>query len=315
MALTIRIAILNADTPVPSVLATRGTYGTIFHNLLLAAASRHHSLYPAINLEATEFDVVRGEYPSSPADLDALLITGSSSSSYADLPWIKRLDDYLLTVYRDHPHVRIFGSCFGHQIVCQSLLREHGVIVEKDPEGWEIGVHEVRLTDEFCEALGGPDSKAATPRPAVNRLPTPDAEDPPPAPLSTSSKQRQSLRLQFIHADHVRLPASGLPPSWIPLGSSRHCPVQGVYQTGRVLTYQGHFEFDRFVNAETLKVFGAKWAPAVLQAGLDQIEGEDDADVAADIVLRFFLEGRKFAKVREIGEQAQGGLVTPPLET
>jgi GMP synthase-like glutamine amidotransferase len=314
MALTIRIAILNADNPVPNVLATRGTYGTIFHDLLLAAASRHHS-HPVINLEATEFDVVRGEYPSSSADLDALLITGSSSSSYADLPWIKRLDDYLLTVYRDHPHVRIFGSCFGHQIVCQSLLREHGVVVEKDPKGWEIGVHEVRLKDEFCEALGGPNTKAMTPLPAVNRPPTPDTEDPRPAPLFTSPKHQHSLRLQFIHADHVKLPPSGLPPSWIPLGSSRHCPVQGVYQAGRVLTYQGHFEFDRFVNAETLKVFGAKWEPAVLQAGLDQIEGDDDAEIAADIVLRFFLEGRKLAEVEEMGEQAHGGLVTPPLET
>lgn len=294
MAPTIRIAMLNADTPVPNVLNTRGSYGAIFTNLLTAAARR---LSRHITVEAADFDVVRGEYPSSPAGFDALLVTGSSASSYDDVPWTHRLDRYLRDVYRDHPHVRIFGSCFGHQIVCQSLLRENGARVEKDPKGWELGVHEIQLTDTFSKALGG---KSKTEPISSDRLPTPDTEE--------DSTPKQTLRLQFIHADHVKLEAPALPPSWIPIGSSKHCTVQGVYQPGRVLTYQGHFEFDRFVNTETVKVFGAKWEPSALQAALDSMDKDDDSQAAADIVVRFLLEANGLA------EKGDGGLLTPPLK-
>lgn len=318
MALTIRVAMLNADIPVPNVLADRGSYGAIFHRLLIAAAHRVSSPATPVTIEAAEFDVVHGEYPSSLVDWDALVISGSISASYDDEPWIHSLDQYLRDVHREHTHVRIFGSCFGHQIICQSLLREHGVRVEKDPKGYELGVHEIQLIDAFARALGGKTVESAKASPiGPDRLPTPDldAEDTQLQPPGLSPEQ--TLRLQFIHADHVRLPspegegeeAGSLPPSWISMGRSRHCAVQGVYQPGRVLTYQGHFEFDRFVNSETMKVFFAKRDPAVLQDALVAIDKDDDSEAAADIVVRFLLEGRQLA------EQGDGGLLTPPLKT
>ncbi|ORY01818.1 class I glutamine amidotransferase-like protein [Clohesyomyces aquaticus] len=279
----IRIAMLNTDVPVPNVCSKLGSYGDIFHNLLSAAACR---ISAGVHIESTNFDVVAGEYPSI-QDHDVLLITGSASSAYDDIEWIRRLDDYILDVYTHNPRVRIFGSCFGHQLVCQSLLRTHCVRVEKDPNGWELGVQEIQLTENFWKRLGSP-------------------------PEGTTSPLDRKLRLQFVHADHVILPTPGLlPESWMTMGSTQHCAVQGVYQPGRVLTFQGHFEFDRFVNTETLRVFGAAWEPEKLKDALMAIDADDDSKLAAEIVVRFLTEK---GEGRGDVPRGAGGLLTPPLE-
>ncbi|KAK7431553.1 hypothetical protein QQZ08_001771 [Neonectria magnoliae] len=267
LSYTIRIAMLNADTPVPNVRAKSKTYGTIFHNLLSDAASR---ISPHVKIESADFDVVLGEYPESTADFDAMIVTGSASSAYDDQPWINKLDAYLATVYDTCPRLKIFGSCFGHQILCQGLLGAFGCKVEKDPKGWELGVHGIRLTDDFRKAF--PSAKKALTR-----------------STTVSHSHDDTVRLQFVHADHVKLPAEGLPKPWMLVGATEHCAVQGVYEPRRVLTFQGHFEFDRFVNSETIKVFGAKWEPKQYQRAMDLIDADDDAQAAAEIVLKFLL--------------------------
>jgi GMP synthase-like glutamine amidotransferase len=256
---------LNADVPVPNVVSCRdSTYGRIFHELLSAAATR---IAPNTTVESTNYDVRQGEYPTALSEVDVLLITGSASSAYDDFEWIRRLDAYVYDIYTNHPQIKLFGSCFGHQLICQSLLREFGVVVEKDPNGWELGVKEIRLTQDFRTTLENASKSAAC------------------APLKQLPNQ---LRLQMVHADHVQIPS--LPHSWLEMGSTEHCRVQGVYQPGRVLTFQGHFEFDRFINSETLKVFAAGWDTKVLEEALYAVDADDDSIVAAEMVLRFMME-------------------------
>ncbi|KAI0144515.1 class I glutamine amidotransferase-like protein [Xylariaceae sp. FL1272] len=279
---TSRIAMLNTDTPVPNVFAKMGSYGAIFHSLLAAAASR---VAPHLTIESEDFNVVLGEYPQDISQFDVILVTGSAASAYDDADWIHRLSTYLQNMYRQLPEIKMFGSCFGHQIICQALLEAQGVYVEKNPAGWEIGVQDMHLTHEFVEALGpGRD------RPRMSLPHSGGAVSPAVAP--------RIMRQQFVHADHVNIPPqSTIPEDWIIVGTTQKCAVQGMYQAGRVLTYQGHFEFDRFVNSETLKVFGAMWEPELLQAGLDQIDLDDDADWAAEVVVQFILE-RKISEDR-----------------
>lgn len=287
---TFRIANLNCDTPVPSVRATYETYGRMFHPLLAAAAER---TAPHITIKSTEFDVVMGQYPETLDDYDALLITGSAASSYDDAEWIRNLGQYIRTVYQSNPRIKLFGSCFGHQIISDYLLDGFGATCEKDPAGWEIGVHEVKLSEEFRRIF---DSRSLDAR-AIERPPTPD---------ETAGKNVPStLQLQFVHADHVRLDdIKKLPADWINVGSSKHCAVQGFCQPGRVLTLQGHFEFDRFVNSEVLKVFGASWDDEVREKSLRQIDADDDSAVAAELVLQFFVN-----QERGVGH----GTETPPV--
>jgi hypothetical protein len=83
-----------------------------------------------------------------------------------------------------------------------------------------------------------------------------------------------------------------------------------VYEPERVLTYQGHFEFDRFVNTETLKVFGASWQPEVLEQAMRSIDADDDSEMAADMVMRFLVR----AETMTGKLTGPGGLLTPPGE-
>jgi GMP synthase-like glutamine amidotransferase len=281
MTSNIRICMLNADIPVPNVFAQRApTYGRIFHQLLAPAS-------PKITIQSTDFDVIQDKYPGSLEDFDAIIVSGSANSAYDDLPWIHKLDAYVRDVYTHHPHIKIFGSCFGHQIICQSLLKEYGVKVVQDLNGWEIGVKNITLHSRFREVFGK---------------------------RTESANVAESMRLQFVHHDHVVIPSPELlPTSWMSVGNTQHCAVQGVYEPGRVLTLQGHFEFDRFVNSECIKhFFDPIWEVERLQEALAAIEADDDSKDAAQMIVGFFME----AEVAQdgAGHDVIGGLLTPPNE-
>jgi GMP synthase-like glutamine amidotransferase len=277
---------LNADIPVPNVFAHRApTYGRIFHQLLTQASP------PNVTITSTDFDVMKEQYPTSLAAFDAIIISGSANSSYDDLPWIRNLDAYIREVYEHHPRIKIFGSCFGHQLVCQSLLREYGVRVEKDPNGWEIGVKEVRLNRGFKEAIGE--------RAEASLL---------------HGRVNEGMRLQFVHHDHVVVPdIKGLPATWMAVGSTEHCAMQGIYEPGRVFTLQGHFEFDKFVNSECIKYFfSTSWTPECLREALENIDANDDSELATRMLLHFFLESN--VVMDNTTYAVVDGLLTPPDE-
>ncbi|PSR77923.1 class I glutamine amidotransferase-like protein [Coniella lustricola] len=275
----LRLAMLNADTSIPNTYATMGTFGDILHHVLSAAASR---ISKDIRIEHEVFDVVRGEWPPSIANFDAIIITASSAASYDHDSWIRALQEYVLGIYTQHPDVKIFGSCFGHHLVCQALLKDCGVLVEPHPNGWEVGVSRVHLTEAFR-------SRFASLNPTSQKIP-------------------ESIRLQFVHADQVvftqcqtssDFSQSSLPEPWTLVGSTEHCAVQGVYFPGRVLTLQGHFEFDKFENQQTMRIFGAQDFP-------------DDGDVMAEMVVQFLLSMRGCA-VEDEGIWRRAGLGSEPL--
>lgn len=295
--LSLNLVIINTDVSVPTVNAKRGSYGTIFHRVLEAAALR--TKLP-IQINSTEFDAVNGILPSPSSDyltnIDAILVSGSVHTVFKSRgnDWIARLDAFLGYVYFKHPHIRIFGSCFGHQIICQSLLRRLGVDahVERNPAGWELGVHEVELTESFRKDMG----------PLVTKI--------------VDQEGLKSLKIQLVHGDQVKLPMSTdgnpvLPLSWSLVGSTQKCAVQGVYQPGRVLTFQGHFEFDGWTNAETIKAFSEHWddAEGVAEGVRGAIDIEDDGPKIAEMVFLFLTENwdivRDGSHLMDLGEHVQ----------
>lgn len=317
----IRIAMLNADTAVPNVYANMGTFGDILYTVLKSAASR--SCGPELSLTYSVFDVVKGEYPTSPSDFDAFVITASAASSYDAVPWIRNLEDYVIKLYEECPKIKMFGSCFGHHIICQALLKSYGLRVQKHPNGWEIGISDVHLTDNFRMAFG---RRRTQERLAQNRfaetpgrLPSPDTEtdddwdDDDTTSFSSCLKTTRqipiprSVRLQFVHADQVVFESSDtllLPEPWTILGSTDHCTIQGVYRPGRVLTLQGHFEFDKFESRKTMRIFGAENEPGADAAvgdesgdkGMEEEEEEakDDGELVAEMVIQFLTENHYF---------------------
>lgn len=318
----IHVAALDADIPCLSVYKERGLYSSMFRTLLQNAAQRlnksdtqSNGTQSNLSVHVTAFDAVGSSLPplstlrqssSSPhagplCPIDAILITGSGFSAYENRPWIHALQSFIKTVYTEYPDVKIFGSCFGHQIIAQALLRHADAEsqveaasthhVEHAPTGYEMGIQPITLDPAFTA-----------------RFP----------PLARAAP----FRIQLIHGDQVvPTPAAleaatgpiTLPAPWMNIGSSAQCAIQGLYNPGRVLTYQGHFEFDAFVNRELMQEFGrrANWAAGDVASYQEQIdssvveggEDDDDAKAAAEAVLLFMVGDRVLCN----------GLMTPPL--
>jgi GMP synthase-like glutamine amidotransferase len=168
-------------------------------------------------------------------------------------------------VYSNHPKVKIFGSCFGHQVISQALLGDHSTCVGESPRGWELGVYPVTLNPNFASQF-------------ACQLP------------STSEKHR--LNIQFSHGENVFTSRNSLPPGWMVIGESELCDNQGFFEKGRVLTYQGHPEFDGFVNGEVAKLIAIenRWSVEKLEEYLKAVDKSDDSDVWGDIAVEFLLQ-------------------------
>lgn len=174
-----------------------------------------------------------------------------------------------IELYHEHPRIKLFGSCFGHQLLSHAiftpLTEPLKAVVCKDPAGWEIGIHATTLTPEFLAFSGS---------------------------VTSNPDNTSQVRLQFVHADHVVLsPGLMEQEGFVSVGRSKHCALQGVWKRGRVLTYQGHAEFDQFVNGETVKVFGkGVWTEEFIEEMLNLVRrSDDDAVWAAGVMLKFFL--------------------------
>lgn len=155
-ATPLRLAILVADEPLPSVAARLGGFADIFTTLLRAATE---GLSPPQPLEShlalTAHDVVvAGDaaattaYPD-PETIDAVLITGSRHAAHADDAWVLSLVAYTRRLL-DGGRVRVLGVCFGHQIAARAL----GAPVGRSPHGWELSVTRVELTAEGKRVFG-----------------------------------------------------------------------------------------------------------------------------------------------------------------
>ncbi|KAK0380903.1 oxidoreductase family protein [Colletotrichum limetticola] len=276
------IAILDTDVMVTAVQTLYGQYYSAqYIKRLTAAATRIGASHLAT---FTTWDVVAGHYPN-PADVDAILITGSIAAAYDTDPWVLRLGDFIRRVYEHHPNVRIFGTCFGHQLIGKVLLEPHGAVVEKDPNGYEFGVQTISLNPKLVEDFPCLAALAPATRTTESEQDSGSSSSPPP----------HGLRLQMCHGDHVALappPNPPLPGTWQNIGGSAHCRVQGLYEPSRVLTIQPHFECDQVIMEETIKHFytpAKGFSPEFLQRAFDATRREDDAGVAAEWVFRFLV--------------------------
>ncbi|KAF6825404.1 gmp synthase [Colletotrichum plurivorum] len=241
----------------------RGQFENMFAawiDAAVAARNAKRPTYDQVSAEVTGYDVVeKGQYPPSLDDVDVLVVSGSPASCYEDEPWIKKLATYLRDVYENKPAVKIFGGCFGHQLLFQTLMADHGGRVVKNPKGWEIGVHQVDLTPEFSSHF-------------------------------PESLRDGKLSYQFLHQDVASI-GGPLPPGWVQLGKSDLCDVQGLFLPGRVLTFQGHPEFDKVSNGLCTKLLeGYGMIPGSrVDEFLELVDREDSRTLAGEVAIEFFL--------------------------
>ncbi|KAJ5123600.1 hypothetical protein N7448_009697 [Penicillium atrosanguineum] len=331
MANRLHVAVLDADIPCLSIYAQRGLYSSQFRVLLQNAADR---LSKSGNVQlqngplavhVTAFDPVGGTLPPleclramprSPRSnegplgaIDAILITGSAHSAYDPYPWIIQLQSFIQTVHANYPLVKIFGSCFGHQLIAQALLSGSAAStfrVEHSTEGFEMGIQPIILDPSFTAYF----PPLVSPNPFRIQLIHGDQVVP-----TAEAKAAAAAAAASASAGDVSLPVP-----WMNIGSSAVCPIQGLYNPGRVLSYQGHFEFDAWTNRELCQEFGrrANWPQATVASYVESIErslvpgqeDNDDSKAAAEAVLLFFA-GEDQPKSFPIAN----GMLTPPLDS
>ena len=84
-----KIGILEADQLSEELRQQYGSYGDMTQNLL-------HSIDKRLAFQ--RYQVTASSYPENIDDCDAYLITGSKSGIYDDKPWIKQLQNYVVTL-------------------------------------------------------------------------------------------------------------------------------------------------------------------------------------------------------------------------
>ncbi|KAM0817501.1 putative Glutamine amidotransferase domain-containing protein [Seiridium cardinale] len=260
----VRVAVFECLELADNIAQSRGQFRDVFTAWLQKAAVSYNSRRrpsEQVRIETTGWNVAQGRYPPSLNGTDAIIVSGSTASAYDQFPWIFRLAEYLKDVYTHNQHVRLFGGCFGHQLMVQTLLGDRGAFVEKSPNGWEIGVHDVALNPKF-------------------RAHFPILRD------------VSELSCQFLHADEAVLDESQLKDGWLRIGASRLCDVQGVYKPRKVLTFQGHPEFDDFLNEHGVRNLekSAVLSKKQVDDSLRQIRQEDDAILHGEILIDFIVK-------------------------
>ncbi|KAI3332394.1 putative class I glutamine amidotransferase [Xylariaceae sp. AK1471] len=141
----VRLALLEADTPVPGIKAKYQSYGGVFTHLFKRACASFAQPVPLESqLALSSHDIVNDltAYPD-PETIDAILITGSKYNAFDNDEWIIHLVQFTKRCL-EGGRIRVIGVCFGHQIIGRALGAELG----RNTRGWEISVIEHELTDE-----------------------------------------------------------------------------------------------------------------------------------------------------------------------
>lgn len=131
----------------PNAEEAYGDYSEVYTTWL------RRSLPPGTDLVVHSFDVVhKMKYPCEDEidSYDAVMITGSASSAYEDVPWINQLVEYTAWIGSEKPQIKLIGICFGHQIIARAF---GGKCVFNNGK-WEVGLTKTPLTDLGKRLLG-----------------------------------------------------------------------------------------------------------------------------------------------------------------
>ncbi|KAG2336142.1 class I glutamine amidotransferase-like protein [Suillus weaverae] len=269
-----RIAILICDVPVDTIREQHGDYTRIFKTLLeesLKPINETHSADSQTTFTLEPFDVRAQVYPKED-EYDAMLITGSASTAHEyEQPgreWMKKLIEYVRVVATEKPRIKIFGICFGHQIVALAM---GGTCVRNTR--FEVSATKLQLT-ELGKRVYGVESGTL-----VRDLYL---------PLVSYSFFLENLHL--MNRDHV--PTE--PPSFHVLASSTQSPNHGMVLFSQsksprdtphsnfrltdihILTSQGHPEFTESIMHLLLRLRRELLGPELFHDGEGRAGDQND---------------------------------------
>ncbi len=122
------LGLLLCDTVDEPHLTRTGGYPQMFLHFMRESGE---------DVEMRSYDVCSGEYPATPDECDAYLVTGSRHGVYDNIEWIGALCEYVRQLHAGRKP--LIGICFGHQLIAQALGGRAG----KSAKGWGLGVHRI----------------------------------------------------------------------------------------------------------------------------------------------------------------------------
>ncbi|KAJ6005764.1 hypothetical protein N7451_003708 [Penicillium sp. IBT 35674x] len=201
---------------------------------------------------------------------NGLEVSGWDIYRSKEYPNLEDIDAVLLTgskfsPYDDEPWINRLLE-FLHEVLAQGRVRivaacfGHQIVgralgakVGRHEKGWEIAVCEIDLTDKGKEVFG-----------------------------------LEKIRVQESHQDAVL----SCPPGVTVLGSSPHCEVQVLYAPRRLLTVQGHPEYNKDALVEIISHHARKgtFSENQTQEALSRAGKQHDGVAIGAAFLRFLLE-------------------------
>ncbi len=134
-----RFGILLCDDYYPEAVEKYGQYDDAFKRILPIAE----------NWQWVTYRCHLGEFPVSPLECDAWLVSGSKWSAYEDEPWIAKLASLIQDI--ENKKYPLIGVCFGHQVIHHAL----GGKVAKSDAGWGLGPYSIEVAATFINLKQG----------------------------------------------------------------------------------------------------------------------------------------------------------------
>ncbi len=137
-----KLGILNAIAPEAAVINWGGT-----------PVDAYIRFFESVNAPFTYagYQVAQGQFPISPDECDAYIITGSPRGVYDTDDWIAVLSQFIRDSYR--AGIKLVGICFGHQILAHAL----GGRAEKSEKGRNFGLKSFDIFQQKAWMNGNPD--------------------------------------------------------------------------------------------------------------------------------------------------------------
>ncbi|KAG2068625.1 class I glutamine amidotransferase-like protein [Suillus decipiens] len=256
-----RIALLICDVPADLIREQHGDYLRIFRTFLeesLKPINQARSADSQTTFTLEPFDVRAQVYPKED-EYDALLITGSASTAHEyEQPgreWMKKLIEYVRVIATEKPQIKIFGICFGHQIVALAM---GGTCVRNTR--FEVSATKLQLT-ELGKRVYGVESGILNIH-LMNRDHVP-TEPPSFLVLSSSSQSPNHGMVLFSQSE-----------------SKKDAPHSDFRLTDiHILTSQGHPEFTESIMRLLLRVRLELLGPELVHDGENRASNQNDGVV------------------------------------
>ncbi|KAG1733884.1 class I glutamine amidotransferase-like protein [Suillus paluster] len=254
-----RIALLVCDVPADAIRERHGDYTRIFGTLLevsLKPINETRSADSQATFKLEPFDVRAQVYPKDVDEYDAILITGSVSTAHEyEQPgreWIKKLIEYVRVVATEKPWIKIFGICFGHQIVALAM---GGTCVRN--MRFEVSATKLQLT-ELGKRVYGVESGILNIH-LMNRDHVPN--EPPSFHILSSSNQSPNHGMVLFSDSEF---SEDAPPSNFSLTDIH------------ILTSQGHPEFTESIMHLLLRIRRELLGPELVRDGESRAGNQND---------------------------------------